>query len=142
MIRKIDHLGIAVSSHGSAAELYQKILGLRETDREEVDSQKVRTAFYPCADVNLELLEATDPAGPVGRFLQKRGPGFHHVAFEVDDLQAEIARLASLGVELVDREPRPGAHGTKIAFLHPRSTHGLLVELVERPRARPARKRT
>lgn len=131
-VKKIDHVGIAVEAHAKAASVYEDLLGLRLKDTEEVASQKVRTAFYPCADVNLELLEPTDPAGPVGRFLEKRGPGLHHVAFEVDDIEAELERLKAAGVALIDQEPRPGAHGTRIAFLHPKSTHGVLVELVER----------
>lgn len=134
MIKKIDHLGIAVESHAGAHELYEGLLGLTRKHVEEVPQQKVRTAFYPCADVNFELLEPTDPEGPVGKFLSKRGEGFHHVAFEVDDIRAELARLAGRGVELIDKTPRPGAHHTQIAFLHPRSTRGLLVELVERPK--------
>lgn len=136
MIKKIDHLGIAVQSHASARDVYESLLGLRLRETQDVATQKVRTAFYPCADVNLELLESTDPGGPVGKFLVKRGEGFHHVAFEVDDLRKELARLKALKVELIDAEPRPGAHGTRIAFLHPRSTRGLLVELVERPKGR------
>lgn len=134
MIRKIDHLGIAVSSHSDAAKVYEGLLGLKPARSETVEDQKVRTALYPCADVNLELLESTDPEGPVGRFLAKRGEGFHHLAFEVDDVRKELARLKARNVELIDQEPRRGAHGTWIAFLHPKATRGLLVELVERPR--------
>lgn len=133
-VKKIDHLGIAVESHADAADVYEGLLGLAPSDVEEVASQKVRTAFYPCADVNLELLESTDPDGPVGRFLAKRGEGLHHVAFEVGDIEAELARLRDEGVALIDPTPRPGAHGTRIAFLHPKATRGVLVELVERPR--------
>lgn len=133
MIRKIDHLGIAVASHASARGVYESLLGLRRGHVEDVKDQRVRTAFYPCADVDLELLESTAAEGPVGRFIAKRGEGFHHVAFEVDDLKAELERLKKLGVELIDAKPRRGAHDTWIAFLHPRSTKGLLVELVERP---------
>ena len=132
-VRKIDHLGIAVQSHESVQGVYEEILGLRKDFVEEVASQRVRTAFYPCHGVNLELLEPTDPDGPVGRFLAKRGEGFHHVAFEVDDIVKELERLDKAGVALIDRTPRPGAHGTMIAFLHPKATRGLLVELVEHP---------
>ena len=135
MIKKIDHLGIAVLSNASAKGIYEGLLGLRMKDEEVVPQQKVRTAFYPCADVNFELLEPTDPEGPVGKFIAKRGEGFHHVAFEVDDIKGELARLSALGVELIDKNPRPGAHHTQIAFLHPKATRGLLVELVERPKA-------
>ena len=134
MIKKIDHLGIAVESNASAKDVFERLLGLKIKDQEEVPQQKVRTAFYPCDDVNLELLEPTSPDSPVGKFLEKRGEGFHHVAFEVDDIKAELLRLSGLGVELIDKVPRKGAHHTQIAFLHPRSTRGLLVELVERPK--------
>ena len=133
MIKKIDHLGIAVTSHATAKDVYEGLLGLHLRDRHEVKDQKVRTAFYPCADVNFELLEPTDPDGPVGKFLEKKGEGFHHVAFEVDDLRRELARLKAAQVELIDSEPRKGAHDTWIAFLHPRATRGMLIELVERP---------
>lgn len=136
MIRKIDHLGIAADSHAAVKDLYEKVLGLRLQSVTDVPTQKVRTAFYPCDNVNLEVLEATSPDGPVRKFLAQRGEGFHHVAFEVDDLRAELARLKSLGVRLVDEAPRPGAHDTLIAFVHPAATHGLLIELVQRRRAR------
>jgi methylmalonyl-CoA/ethylmalonyl-CoA epimerase len=134
MIKKIDHLGIAVESQVSANALYEGFLGLKMEHQELVPQQKVHTSFYPCGDVNFELLEPTDPEGPVGKFLAKRGEGFHHVAFEVDDIKRELARLIGLGVELIDKAPRPGAHNTQIAFLHPRSTRGLLIELVQRPK--------
>jgi methylmalonyl-CoA epimerase len=135
VIKKIDHLGIAVEDHEAAKDVFEDLLGLSCEHVEEVPSQKVRTAFYPCADVNLELLESTGHDGPVGVFLDKRGEGFHHVAFEVDDIESELARLKDAGVRLIDQSPRPGAHGTRIAFLHPKATRGLLVELVERPAA-------
>jgi methylmalonyl-CoA/ethylmalonyl-CoA epimerase len=133
-VLRIDHLGIAVDSHESARDVYEDLLGLEAHHVEEVASQRVRTAFYPCDTVNLELLEPTDPEGPVGRFLEKRGEGFHHVAFEVADIEAELKRLKRAGVRLVDEAPRPGAHGTKIAFLHPKAARGMLIELVERPK--------
>ena len=134
MIKKIDHLGIAVESQATANDVYEGLLGLKMKHQEVVQQQRVRTSFYPCADINLELLEPTDPDGPVGKFLAKRGEGFHHVAFEVDDIKAELGRLTRMGVELIDHHPRPGAHNTQIAFLHPKATRGLLIELVERPK--------
>lgn len=137
MIKKIDHLGIAAATHQAAKATFERVLGLPLKSVSEVPTQKVRTAFYSCDNVNFELLESTGPDGPVAKFLQKRGEGFHHVAFEVDDLEAELGRVRALGVELIDEAPRPGAHGTKIAFLHPKSTNGLLIEFVERPRGRP-----
>ena len=136
MIRKIDHLGIAATRIDAASRTFAQVLGLELRDMEAVPSQKVRTAFYPCDTVNLEVLESTSTDGPVAKFLEKRGEGFHHVAFEVDDIEAELARVKALGVQLIDTAPRPGAHGTKIAFLHPKSTNGLLIEFVERPARR------
>src|SRR5688572_17608470 len=99
MIKKIDHLGIAVESQATANDVYEGLLGLKMQHQEVVAQQKVRTSFYPCAGVNFELLEPTDPEGPVGKFLAKRGEGFHHVAFEVEDIRAELARLSGLGVD-------------------------------------------
>lgn len=136
MIKKIDHVGIAVTDAGDAKAVYEGLLGLRLASTDEVPTQKVRTAFYPCADVRLELLEPTSPESTVAKFLGKKGEGLHHIAFEVDDVRAELARLAKAGVELIDRAPRPGAHGTEVAFLHPRATRGVLVELVQRPQGR------
>lgn len=135
MIRKIDHVGVAARNRAALGALYEKLFGFQLESQDEIPEQKVRTAFYPCADVRLEILESTAPDGPVGRFLEKRGEGFHHIAFEVDDIESELGRLKGLGVQLIDERPRRGAHGTRIAFLHPKSTGGLLVELVERPRA-------
>jgi methylmalonyl-CoA epimerase len=134
MIKKIDHLGIAVESHATAQGIYEGLLGLKMSHVQEVKDQKVKTAFYPCAGVNFELLESTDPEGPVGKFIAKKGEGFHHVAFEVDDIKKELARLKDAHVDLIDQAPRKGAHDTWIAFLHPRATRGLLIELVERPK--------
>jgi len=133
MIKKIDHIGIAVAKTGEAKDVYEGLLGLRLASTDEVPTQKVRTAFYPCHDVRLELLEPTSPESTIARFLEKKGEGIHHIAFEVDDVKAELARLTKAGVELIDKQPRPGAHHTQIAFLHPRSTRGVLIELVQRP---------
>lgn len=133
MILKIDHLAVATPKLATGRALFETLLGFRLKGTELVASQKVRTAFYPCSDVNFELLEPTSPEGPVAKFLEKRGEGFHHVAFQVDDVVRELARVKALGVALIDEAPRPGAHGTKIAFLHPQSTNGLLIEFVQRP---------
>lgn len=134
MIKKIDHLGIAARDGGLHRDVYERILGFRLHDAETVASQNVRASFYPCAGVNFELLESTSPDGTIARFLEKRGEGFHHVAFEVDDIRGELARVKALGVQLIDEAPRAGAHGSLVAFLHPRSTRGVLVEFVEHPR--------
>lgn len=130
----IEHIGIAVRDLAAATRYYEEVLGLRCYGVEEVPDQKVRTAFFRVGETKIELLESTDPAGPVGRFIEKRGEGVHHIAFAVQDLASCLREAAAKGVELIDREPRPGAEGLAIAFLHPRSTGGVLTELCEHPR--------
>ncbi len=133
MIKKIAHLGIAVKDLEAAKSFYLDVLGLDCTGEEEVPSQKVRTAFIPVGEVNIELLESTDPEGPIAKAIEKRGEGIHHVAFEVEDIHAALAALKAKGVRLIDEEPREGAHGAKIAFIHPKASMGVLVELCEYP---------
>ena len=128
---KIDHLGIAVSSIAEALPIY-RALGLTETHREEVPSQQVVTAFLPVGDSQIELLEPTGDGSPVARFLARRGPGIHHVCFAVDDLPAALRDLQARGFRLVNSEPVPGAGGKNVAFLHPESGGGVLIELAER----------
>jgi len=125
--RVLDHVAIAVSSLEDALGIYQLVSGHPGSAPETLESQGGRVAF--CGPV--ELLEPLGPETTVGRFLAKRGPGLHHIAYRTDDLQAELDRLAADGVELIDRHPRPGARGHQVAFLHPRSTGGILVELVQ-----------
>jgi len=132
MIRKIDHIGIAVRSIAEAARLYEDLLGLKITRVEEVAGQKVKVAFLPTGDSEVELLESTDPEGPVARFIEAKGEGMQHIAFRVDNIKEELDRLKAAGVRLIDENPRYGAGGAKIAFLHPRGTHGTLIELCER----------
>ncbi len=132
MIRKIDHLGIAVKSLDESLALWGDLLGLQPAGAETVAEQGVRTAFLNVGETRLELLEPTGPDTPVGRFLDKRGPGFHHVCFLVDDIEAAITQLQSRGMRLVDEQPRDGARGSKVAFLHPGSTGGVLVELKQK----------
>jgi len=132
MIRKIDHLGIAVKSLDEGLALWRDLLGLEAAGVETVAEQGVRTAFLNVGETRLELLEPTGPDTPVGRFLRKRGPGFHHVCFLVEDLEVALRELESQGMRLVDKEPRDGAQGSKVAFLHPASTGGLLVELKQK----------
>ncbi|MDQ2970838.1 MAG: methylmalonyl-CoA epimerase [Acidobacteriota bacterium] len=127
---KIDHIGVAVVSLDDALGVY-RALGLEEAHREEVPSQKVRTAFLPVGESRIELLEPTSEDSPVAKFLAKRGPGVHHVCFSVDDLEAALAGLASQGFRLLHRAPVPGADGKRVAFLHPDAGHGLLIELSE-----------
>ena len=128
---KIDHLGIAVHSIDEASRFYRDALGLTCTGTEEVAGQKVRVAFFPIGDTRIELLEPTADDSPIAKFLEKRGPGLHHVAYRVADLPATLAALKSAGVRLIDETPRNGAHGMKIAFAHPQSTAGVLTEFCQ-----------
>jgi len=136
-IRGLDHLGIAVASIAAARSLYETTLGARFEGEEVVAEQKVRVAFFRLGDgakaVRLELLEPLDDESPIAKFLAKRGPGLHHVAYAVDDLPAALEAAAGAGLRLIDKQPRFGAHGAAIAFLHPQTTGGLLTELCSRP---------
>lgn len=132
MIEKIDHIGIAVRSIEKTSELLSNILGLKVTGEEIVEEQKVKVAFLPLGDSELELLESTSPEGPIARFIEKKGEGIQHIAFRVDNIEKALEKLKKEGVRLIDEKPRYGAGGAKIAFLHPKSTNGILVELCER----------
>ena len=125
----LDHVGIAVASVEDALAFYRDTLGLEVEPPEDVASQRVRAHFVSVGESTLELLEATAEDSPIARFIAKRGPGMHHVALRVDDIVAALAELKAKGVRLIDEQPRPGAHGSLVAFLHPSSTHGVLVEL-------------
>ncbi|MFQ3670045.1 MAG: methylmalonyl-CoA epimerase [Verrucomicrobiia bacterium] len=128
MIRRIDHLGIAVKSLEETVPVYEKALGLTCTHREEVASQKVRTAFFEAGEVHLELLEATDPESPIAKFIEKNGEGIHHIAFYTDDIKGQLNQAKAAGCRLIHEEPFEGAAGKLVAFLHPKSTHGVLTE--------------
>jgi methylmalonyl-CoA/ethylmalonyl-CoA epimerase len=132
MIEKIDHIGIAVRSIEKASELFSNLLGLKVTGEERVEGQKVKVAFLPLGDSELELLESTEPEGPIARFIEKKGEGIQHIAFRVDNIEKTLEKLKKEGVRLIDEKPRYGAGGAKIAFLHPKGTNGILVELCER----------
>ncbi len=125
----IDHIGIAVADLTASLTFFRDALGLELEPPEEVPSQRVRAHFLQTGDVSLELLEATADESPIARFVAKRGPGLHHIALRVEDIVAALADLKSRGVRLIDETPRTGAHGALVAFLHPSSTHGVLVEL-------------
>jgi methylmalonyl-CoA/ethylmalonyl-CoA epimerase len=127
-VKYIEHIGIAVSSLEEAIPFYERVLGLECYAIEEVADQKVRTAFFRVGDTKIELLESTDPEGPLGKYIGKKGPGIHHLAFAVEDVAASLSHARAQGVRLIDREPRPGAEGLEIAFLHPGSTFGVLTE--------------
>jgi methylmalonyl-CoA epimerase len=125
----LDHIGIAVRDLGEALAFYRDALGLEVEAPEDVASQHIRAHFVPAGGAALELLEATSPDSPIAKYLEKRGPGLHHLTLRVDDLAAALARLKARGVRLIDESPRPGAHGSLVAFVHPSSAHGVLVEL-------------
>jgi len=132
LIKKIDHVGIAVKDLAAAIKFYEGLLGLKVTDTEVVEDQKVKVAFLPTGDSEVELLESTTPDGPVAKYIEKNGEGIQHIAFRVDNLSEKLAELKEKGVRLIDEKPRRGAGGAMIAFLHPKSTSGTLVELCER----------
>ena len=132
MIEKIDHIGIAVKSVKETSELLSNILGLKVAGEEIVEEQKVKVAFLPLGDSELELLESTSVEGPIARFIEKKGEGIQHIAFRVNNIEEVLEKLKKEGVRLIDEKPRYGAGGAKIAFIHPKSTNGILVELCER----------
>ncbi|WP_183413550.1 methylmalonyl-CoA epimerase [Microbacter margulisiae] len=130
----IEHIGIAVKDLDVAIPYYEKLLGSKCYAVEEVVDQKVKTAFFKIGQTKIELLAATDPEGPVGKFIEKKGEGIHHIAFAVKGLQEQLNVLAEDGIQLIDKSPRKGAEGLNIAFLHPKSTLGVLTELCEQPK--------
>ncbi len=130
-VKALNHIGIAVQSIDEHKSFYESTLGAEFEGVEEVPDQKVRVAFFRVNDVRLELLEPTDPSSSVAKFLDKRGEGLHHLAFTVDDIEARIEELKNGGLRMIDEVPRPGAHQTRIAFLHPKSSCGVLTELCE-----------
>lgn len=132
MVSKIDHIGIAVSNLDEAVKLYRDVLGLELHGTEVVPEQKVRVAFLPVGDTEVELLESTSAEGPIAKFIEAKGQGIQHIAFRVDDIEAALEEMKAKGMRLIDDKPRYGAGGAKIAFLHPKSTGGVLIELCER----------
>ncbi len=129
MKARLDHIGIAVADIDAALAFYRDALGLEIDAPEEVPSQRVRAHVIPAGAAALELLEATAPDSPIAGFLARRGPGLHHITLRVDDIQAALEQLKARGVRLIDQTARPGAHGALVAFIHPASAHGVLVEL-------------
>ena len=129
----IEHLGIAVANLEESIKFYEEVLGFKCYSVEEVKDQKVKTAFFKVGDTKIELLESTSPDGPIGKFIEKRGEGIHHIAFAVKGLQGALDEVKSKGLQLIDEKPRPGAEGLHIAFLHPKSPYGGLTELCEDP---------
>ena len=132
MIKKIDHIGIAVKDLDETTRFYKENLGLEIKGIEEIKEQKVRVAIIPVGESRIELLQSTNLDGPIAKFIEKRGEGIHHIALEVERIEETLQKLKTKGVQLVDQKPRIGANKMKIAFLHPRSTKGVLIELCEK----------
>jgi methylmalonyl-CoA/ethylmalonyl-CoA epimerase len=130
-MKKVEHIGIAVKDLVASNNLYAKLLGVPHYKIEDVASEGVETSFFKIGEQKIELLQATNPDSPIAKFIEKRGEGVHHIAFAVDDIEAEIERLKTEGFELIHHTPRPGADGKIIAFLHPKSSGGVLVELCQ-----------
>lgn len=134
MIKKVDHLGIAVKDLESQIALYRDQMGMEFEGIEEIPGQSVKVAFFVAGDTRIELLQSTSPEGPIAKHIEKRGEGLHHLAYEVDDVRAAMAEARVRGLQPLSEEPRPGAHHTLVCFLHPKSMGGVLTELVEKPR--------
>lgn len=132
MVKKVDHIGIAVSNLEDALKFYEEVLGMSLQGTEIVEEQKVKVAFLPIGDTEIELLESTDKEGPIAKFIEKKGEGIQHIAYRVEDIEKELEEMKKKGIRLIDEKPRYGAGGAKIAFLHPQSTNGVLVELCQR----------
>ncbi len=132
MIEKVDHIGIAVKNLDEAIKFYEEVLGLKCIGQEIVEDQKVRVGFLPLGDSEVELLESTTEDGTIAKFIEKKGEGIQHIALRVDSIEEALRDLKAKGVRLIDEKPRYGAGGAKIAFLHPKSTSGVLIEICER----------
>ena len=131
MIKKIEHLGIAVKNLDESNKLFAKLLGTKHYKVEEVVSEGVRTSFFIVGDTKIELLEATKPESPIAKFIEKKGEGIHHMAYDVEDIETEIERLKDEGFQIINPKPEDGADNKRIVFLHPKTTNGVLVELCE-----------
>jgi methylmalonyl-CoA/ethylmalonyl-CoA epimerase len=131
-VLRVDHIGIAVKDLEEAKKFYSEMLGIKATGDEVVEQQKVKVCFFPCGDSELELLESTSPDGPIAKYIEKNGQGIQHLALRVDNIEAALADLKEKGVRLIDEKPRYGAGGASIAFVHPKATGGILLELSER----------
>lgn len=132
MVSKVDHIGIAVSNLEESVKFYEEILGLKFQGIETVEEQKVKVAFLPVGDTEVELLEATTLDSPIAKFIEKKGQGVQHIAFRVENIEKALEEMKAKGIRLIDEKPRYGAGGARIAFLHPKSTNGVLIELCER----------
>ncbi len=130
-INKIEHLGIAVNDIEKANKIYEQLLGVAPYKQEAVESEAVVTSFFKVGDSKIELLASTNPEGPIAKFISKKGEGIHHIAFDVDDIQLELDRLEKEGFQLINKQPKAGADNKLIAFIHPKSTNGVLIELCQ-----------
>jgi methylmalonyl-CoA/ethylmalonyl-CoA epimerase len=131
MLKNINHIALAVDNLDEAAKFYQNCLGLELSGIETVSAQKTKVGFFQIGPSSIELVQPAEPDSPIQKFLATKGQGVHHICFEVDDIEAEIKNLLGKGATMIDREPRPGAHNAKVAFIHPKSAGGVLIELVE-----------
>jgi methylmalonyl-CoA/ethylmalonyl-CoA epimerase len=132
MFEKISHIGVAVKDIKASSALFQTLFGKRPDHSEDLPEHKVKTAMFTIGESAIELTEALDPESPIAKFIEKWGEGVHHVSFVVDDIEAELARLKAAGFQLIDEHPRPGADGHRVAFLHPKSTNGVLIEISQK----------
>jgi methylmalonyl-CoA/ethylmalonyl-CoA epimerase len=134
MLKKINHVAVAVSNLEEATKFYEHVLGLTLSGVEVVTSQKTKVGFFKIGESNIELVQPAEPDSPLTKYLETKGQGIHHICFEVDDVEAEIKAFLEQGATLIDQKPRPGAHNTKVAFVHPKSSNGVLIELCELPK--------
>ncbi|MGQ9509734.1 MAG: methylmalonyl-CoA epimerase [Thermodesulfobacteriota bacterium] len=134
MLKKINHIAIAVNNIEEAAKFYQEVMGLTLSGVEIVQAQKTKVGFFKIGETNIELVQPAESDSPLVKFLENKGQGIHHICFEVDDVEAEVKAFIEKGATMIDQKPRPGAHGTKVAFVHPKSSNGVLIELCELPK--------
>ncbi len=134
MIKKINHIAIAVNNLEEAAKFYQEVMGLTLSGVEVVTAQKTKVGFFKIGETHIELVQPSEPDSPLVKFLETKGQGIHHICFEVEDVEAEVKAYLEKGATLIDQKPRPGAHDTKVAFIHPKSSSGVLIELCELPK--------
>ena len=134
MLKKIHHIAVAVKNIEEGAKFYQDVLGLTLSDIEVVPAQKTRAGFFKIGETNIELVQPSEPDSPLVKFLETKGQGIHHICFEVDDIESELKDYLEKGATMIDLKPRPGSHNTKVAFIHPKSSSGVLIELCEFPK--------
>jgi len=134
MLKKINHVAVAVNNLEEATKFYEEVLGLTLSGVEVVEAQKTKVGFFKIGESNIELVQPAAPDSPLTKYLETKGQGIHHLCFEVEDVEAEVKAFLDKGATLIDKTPRPGAHSTKVAFVHPKSSNGVLIELCELPK--------